>query len=511
MSLSAYGCNVASEVATEPIQTESGLVCGVPGRITAITVFRGIPYAAPPVGDLRWRPPRRPSPWRGVRIADEFGCICPQVLSDPSSASLAEDCLSLNVWTGARSGEERRPVLVWIHGGHFAGGAGSDPVYDGEGLALKGLVVVTMNYRTGVFGFLATPELSKESGHYASGNYGLLDQIACLQWVRRNIAAFGGDPDRVTIAGQASGAASVLLLSQSKLAKGLFHRAIAESGIRYLKDPELRSSAECWRSMKEAEDIGARFLEEQGVRTMKDLRAVRWQKLLESNDGVLPHVSFRPVVDGWVVPHNVGQAFSRDAPNDVPFLTGCNRDECCIESQPEARLDEFEEEAKRRYGEMADEFFSLYPAASDLEAAQAMNTVIRDTARVSTFLWALDWRRAKKSSVYTYFWTHTPPGPDQKRKGASSGAEISYVLGNLHARERPWTTTDRKIADTVSSYWVNFAAAGNPNGKGLPKWPAVDPEAPNVMELGDRFAPIPVADSTRLDFIRRYFLTQKSW
>jgi para-nitrobenzyl esterase len=231
-------CKSSSGRMSEPVRTEAGPVLGLSAKDPSIMVYKGIPYAAAPVGALRWQAPQPPIQWEGVRMADQFGDICPQMQRN-TNVPMSEDCLFLNIWTGAGSADERRPVLVWIYGGRFIGGSGSEPIYDGEGLARKGLVVVTFNYRTGVFGFLATPELSQESGRNASGNYGLLDQIAALRWVHQNIASFGGDPNRVTIAGQSAGAASVLHLINAPLAKGLFQRAIAQSGARFPNDPEI--------------------------------------------------------------------------------------------------------------------------------------------------------------------------------------------------------------------------------------------------------------------------------
>lgn len=501
----------------EPVRTEAGLVSGVPARDPSVTVYKGIPFATPPVGDLRWKPPQPPIPWRGVRPADHFGSICPQTQRNPT-ATISEDCLFLNVWTGAKSAAERRPVLVWFYGGRFISGAGSEPLYDGEGLARKGLVVVTMNYRTGVFGFLATPELSKESGHNASGNYGLLDQITCLRWVRKNIAAFGGDPGRVTIAGQSAGAGSVLFLSDSPLAKGLYHRAIAQSGARFPNDPELRSLATSWRPLKDAENAGVKYAEAHGTHSLKEMRALSWQQLLEGNNandesvyGKPPPPLFRPVVDGWVIPLNYSDTYARGSQNDVPILTGNNLDESGAQPQPAVKLDVLLIAVKQKYGAMADEFLKLYPASSDHEAGLAQNASARDGSRVSTFLWATEWKKSANSKVFTYFWTHAPPGPGHDRRGAYHGSEINYVFNNLYATDRPWTDEDLRIAGIMSSYWANFAANGDPNGKDLPVWPAFDSKSPTVMELGDRLALIPVADNARLEFIRRFFLTQEPW
>jgi carboxylesterase type B len=517
--LGVLGSGALMAAMNQPVRTQSGLLSGVPGRSPSVTVYKGVPYAAPPVGKLRWRAPQPPVAWHGVRKADRFGSICPQTQRG-KAVPTSEDCLFLNIWTEATSAAERRPVFVWFYGGRFTGGAGSDPTFDGEGLARKGLVVVTMNYRTGAFGFLATPELSKESGHNASGNYGLLDQIACLKWLRKNIAAFGGDPSRVTIAGQSAGAGSVLLLSNSPLAKGLYQRAIAQSGARFPNDPALRGLAESWRSLKSAESSGVKYGEALGAHSLKELRALSWEKLLEGNNdndnsvsGNPPPPLFRPVVDGWVIPLDYSQTYARGLQNDVPFMTGYNLDEGGATPQPNVSLDYYLSEAIYKYGAMADEFLKLYPASSDQEAGLASNAASRDESRVSTFLWAVDWKKAAKSPVFTYFWTHAPPGSGQGQMmtGAYHGSEINYVFDNLYATDRPWTDEDSKIADTMSSYWANFAANGDPNDIALPVWPAFDPKSPTVMELGSQYTPIPVADNAKLDFIRRFFETQQPW
>ena len=283
-----------------PVSTDAGQLQGVQGKDPSITVYKGIPFAAPPVGDLRWKAPQPVTPWKGIRKADQFGSMCPQVRrgAGPESAGsvgISEDCLYLNVWSGAASATEKRPVLVWFFGGGFTGGSGSSPSYDGEGLARKGLIVVTMNFRLGIIGYLASPELSKESTHNVSGNYGMLDTIACLQWVQKNIAAFGGDPGRVTIAGQSSGAEAVFLLTVSPLAKGLFQRAVSESGARSPYDPDLPGHPVYWQSVKEAESAGVKFSEAQVVNSLKELRAIPWDQLKESS---VPLSQFRPYFDG---------------------------------------------------------------------------------------------------------------------------------------------------------------------------------------------------------------------
>ena len=516
VALAATGLFTAGPLSAalkDSVKVETGLLSGVPARDASITVFKGVPFAAPPVGELRWRPPQPPAPWQGVRKADQFGNVCPQTRS---REPMGEDCLFLNVWTGAASAGEKRPVFVWFYGGRFIMGAGSEPLYDGEGLARKGLVVVTMNYRLGVLGYLATPGLSKESGHNASGNWGLLDQIACLQWVKKNIAAFGGDPNRVTIAGQSAGSGSVMLQLDSPLSKGLYHRAIAESGMRFPNDPDIGGLAVSWRPLKDAEAAGAKYAEEHGAHSLKELRALSWDQLKVGNDANDEAVKgrpplFRPAVDGWVVPFNYSQTYAKGLQNDVPLITGHNLDEGGAGPQPNIKLEAFLSQVRNKYGAMAGEFLKLYPAASDQEAGPAMNDGARDSARSTLFLFAEAWKNAARNNVYTYFWTHAPPGPDHDRRGAYHMSEINYVFNNLYATDRPWADEDREIADKMSSYWVNFAATGDPNGKGLEKWAPVDPTSLKTMELGDHFRVIPVADNAKFDFFKRFFMTQDAW
>jgi para-nitrobenzyl esterase len=516
-----------------PIRIETGLLSGVPGREPSITAYKGIPYAAPPVGDLRFRPPQPPLPWQGVRHADQFGKSCAQ--PGPKD-NMSEDCLFANVWTGAPLASGPRPVFVWIYGGAFTNGSGSDATFDGEALARKGLVVVTFNYRLGAFGFLATPELSKETGHNASGDMGLMDDIALLQWVHKNIAAFGGDPNRVTIGGQSAGAGSVGFLAMSPLAKGLFQGAIEESHARYSRDTELRYLSVSWRSLKDAEATGVKFQEAHGAHTLKELRALPWDQLIVTADQMDMSVEtgsdakpplFRPVVDGWVLPKNYSQTYASGTQNNVAVIAGNNRDETgavpentfaqrrAADNGPRPGLPHinvtlaaFQSAAKRKFGPLADEFLKLYPASNDDEAALQSNEAARDNSRVSTYLWGTDWTLHATKPVYTYFWTHRPTGDPG---GAHHGSEILFVFNNLYLRNQKWTEEDLKVADTVSSYWANFAATGNPNGPTLPAWAPYNPQSPTVMEIGDHFGPIPVASSAKLDFWKRFFQTQQPW
>ena len=494
----------------EPLRLKQGLISGVPGTTESIAVFKGIPFAAPPVGPARWRAPEPAAGWSGVRKADAFSPSCIQsVVSERkpwtyefmTHGEISEDCLYLNVWTPATSATARRPVLVYIYGGGNVEGSGAVPVYDGEGLASKGLVVVTFNYRVGVLGFFTHPELTNESSYHASGNYGLLDQIAAVKWVHDNIAAFGGDPSRITIAGQSAGASAVHNLTASPMAKGLFHRAIADSGSSVV--------AAGGRTLKDQEADGVRFAEAKGAHSLAELRAISWKDIIAPiTPAPTPALRFTIVTDGYALPMTEKDAFASGKQNDVPTITGLNADENGAVPHPTITREAFEKQARQRYAEMADEFLKLYPAANDEQARAAQNQSSRDQARVSMYLWALNRHHTAKTPAFTYFWTHALPGPDVDQYGAFHTSEVPYVLNTLSRSDRPFTDVDRKIGDTLSSYWANFATTGDPNGKGLQRWAPVSTDSPMTMEVGDNFRSIPVASTKeRLEFFRR-FLTR---
>jgi para-nitrobenzyl esterase len=521
-----------------PTKIETGLISGVRGRDRQVMVYKGIPYAAPPVGELRFKPPQPATAWEGVRKAEQFGAVCPQAGNMGGQKEImSEDCLFANVWTGASFASERRPVFVWVYGGGFLSGSGSNPEFDGEALAKKGVVVVTFNYRMGAFGFLATPELSKESGHNASGDYGLMDDIALLKWVQKNITAFGGDPTRVTIGGQSAGAGTVGFLSMSPLAKGLFLRGIQESHARDPRDTELRFLSVSWISLQKAEAAGLKFQEQVGAHSLKELRTLPWEQLvmkgMPTDDSVDTGSNattnlYRPVVDGYVLPKNYSQTYASRSQNNVAILAGNNRDEsgAVPESALAQRntpadkplrpglaptystLADFQAGAKRKFGPLADEYLKLYPAKNDEEAGLQWDASVRDNSRIATYLWGVAWKPGTDKPVYTYFWTHRPTGA---ANGAYHGSEILFVFNNLDMRKQAWTDEDRKVADTVSSYWANFIATGNPNAPGLANWPVYDPKSPTVMELGDQFAPIPVATPEKMAFWKKFLETQKPW
>jgi para-nitrobenzyl esterase len=510
---------------TGPVRVETGLLSGTPGADASITAFKGIPYAAPPVGELRWRPPQPAAKWQGVRKAEQFGPICPQPTGHGAPApAMSEDCLFLNVWTGAKSSRERRPVMVWIHGAGQAQ-AGSHPLYDGEALAKKGVVVVTVDYRILALGTLVTPELSKESGHNASGNYSLLDDIAALKWVQKNIAAFGGDVRNVTLFGQSHGAASQHFLVMSPLARGLFRRIVLQSHARYPRDPTLFEVATRYDTLSEAEESGTRFVERLGVHSLQELRELPWQRLIATPGGGAGFV-----VDGYVVPYNYTETYATGTQHNVLVIAGFNKDETGAAPdtaferisaragaprnannnvpQAIARLADHQLYASERFGSMADEFLKLYPATNDQEAFRAHNDMVRDNGRVSLWMWATSWRQKTTNPIYLYYWTHAPPGRNHDATGAYHGSEIAYAFNHGNVPSEPWTDEDQRIGDVMSSYWVNFAKTGNPNGPGLPQWAAFDGKSEQVMELGDQFMAIPLGEKAKFDFWKRFYQTQ---
>jgi para-nitrobenzyl esterase len=365
--------------------------------------------------------------------------------------------------------------MVWIHGGALTSGAGG--IYNGEGLAAKGAIVVSINYRMGVFGYFSHPALSKESDRNASGNYGFLDQVAALEWVQKNIAAFGGDPKRVTIFGESAGSWSVNYLTASPLAKGLFQRAIGESGAEFAPTKKLA-----------------------------DLRAKSAEDLNKAQGGY-----GGPVVDGYFLPDEVENIYVAGKQNDVPTLIGSNADEGTLFTR-DVKAESFKQLAARRFGANADAFLKIYPFTSDAEAYDAQAHSMRDqTFGWEMRTWARNQTKTGKSKVYLYYFSHVPPGIPA-RMGAQHGAEIAYVFdyaNHKNAAETPWADYDRKLADTVSSYWFNFAASGDPNGKGLPKWPSYQTKDDMAMGFADKIDVIPVPNKPGLDFLDSYY--EKLW
>jgi para-nitrobenzyl esterase len=483
-----------------PVKLDSGMISGIPGKDASIRVFIGIPFAAPPSGNFRWKAPQPVAHWDGVRKADEFGPICMQAANGRGGAAppkMSEDCLYLNVWTAAKSANEKHPVIFWIHPGGYTSGSGSSPATDGEALAKKGAVVVTINYRLGVLGFFAHPELTKESDRRASGNYALMDQTAALEWVQKNIAGFGGDPKRVTVDGDSAGASSIGNLVGSPRTKGLFQRAIAESGAW------LGLSVGHTQTLAEAEQAGLKTAEALKASSLADLRALPAADVLKGGRGG------GPIVDGYFLPEDVGKVFAEGRQNDVPVLLGSNKDEGTFFLQPTTAA-QFTQQARRRYGDQADAFLKLYPATNDEEANASQLAAFRDELGWVMRNWASLQTKTGKSKAFVYYFTHEPPATEGtsprggRGSGATHGAEAAYVFENL-LPPRPWADLDHQLADTISSYWVNFAANGNPNGKGLPAWPVFNDKTNNRIVLGDKVEVGPGLTQGQIDFFQQKY------
>jgi len=471
------------------IRVEGGLISG--SVVEDVRSYKGIPFAAPPMGERRWKAPQPVAPWEGVRECADFGPDCPQAPYPASSIyaspprKQSEDCLYLNVWTAAKAGE-KRPVMVWIHGGALTRGSGATRAYDGTALAKKGVVLVTVNYRLGPLGYLAHPELTSESPQRSSGNYGALDQIAALKWVQKNIVAFGGDPGRVTIFGESAGSWSVNALVASPLAKGLFHRAIGQSGgsfgpMTYLKeDRDGRPSAE---------KIGLAFAKAAGADSIKSLRALPAEKIVEvfNNDPEGRKFRTQPNVDGWTLPDEIRNIFAQGKQNDVPVIVGSNANEMTTLTTPAMvpkTVEDYRKRVESQYAAMIKEFDTAYPVKSEADIVDAYLGGLRD---VTFTLPMRTWARMTgtgRSKAYLYFFSHVPPNPNSKYLGAYHAGEIVYVFNNLNRQNSSLQEADYKLAEMMSDYWVNFATTGDPNGKGLPKWPHYNRETEPYLDFG---------------------------
>jgi para-nitrobenzyl esterase len=462
------------------VKIKSGMVSGM--TTNGVHVFKGVPFAAPPVNELRWKAPQPVKPWQGTLSATQFGPSPFQ--SDPKPfmmwteefitppESLSEDCLYLNVWTPALSANEKLPVLVWIYGGGFMSGSGACQVYDGEEIAKQGIVYVTINYRVGVFGFMAHPELSAEVRTKSSGNYGLLDQIAALKWVRENIASFGGDPEKVTIAGQSAGSMSVQALVASPLAKGLFRGAIAQSG-----SVASRPSV----PLAQAEKTGLKLSDKVPSKNLAGLRSLSADSLL-GLAGTIPFGTFAPITDGYVIPEDAQSIFRNRKHNDVPVIAGWVSGDADLVMGPPQAKEKFTQDASSMYGERMNDFLKLFPVTSEeeLKASQRKLAMLR-FAGYPDYQWA----SINKSNTYLYYFTYVPTDkPGFPNYGAFHTSEVPFALHTLSRWDRPWTDRDRRVERTMSAYWVNFVKTGNPNGSRLPEWTPYSPDKGSIMEFG---------------------------
>jgi para-nitrobenzyl esterase len=520
----------------EQVRVDTGLVEGVTGAIhPTVRIFKGVPFAAPPVGENRWRAPLAAAKWDGVFKANAFGPSCiggggagrggrgapgragapsadgrgargsaptaaaaPAAPQAPRQPPASEDCLTLNVWTSATRPNDKRPVMLWIYGGGFIGGSGGNAWYDGEDLAVKGPVIVTMNYRLGAFGFFAHPELAKEAGHSGSGNYGMMDAIAALKWIKRNISAFGGDPNNVTIAGESAGAFMVGALVGSPQAKNLFNRAIAESGtwigMPLATSMMVSTGLQPARMMTagQAQENGAKALEAAGIKSIAELRAKPLAEIPNLGTATL-------VIDGHLIPEDLAVTFAQGKQNDVDLLAGSNKNESSLlgggrggrgggdTAAAGSAREGYIARAKQEYGDLADTFLKLYPVGSDADVPLMQAQVINDemTWNMRHFA-ALQSKKGRKG--YAYFFTRGPMRNGQPQpNGASHTAEISYVFNHAYSNgPLEWNDVDKTLSDTMSSYWVNFITKGDPNGSRLPAWPRYkDTAKDKVIVLGD--------------------------
>ncbi len=477
-----------------PVKVAEGLV-----QVTSeggLTVYKGIPFAAPPVGNLRWKAPQPAAKWEGVKQTTKFA-PAPMQGGNPQSGK-SEDCLYLNIWTPAKSANEKIPVLVWIYGGGFSFGSTSDPVHNGEHLARKGVVLVSIAYRVGQLGFLALPELNEENPKHVSGNYGLLDQIAGLQWIKDNIAAFGGDPGKVTIFGESAGGISVSMLCASPLAKGLFHGAISQSGGSFGPTRPTTFPGENMKTLQQATTDGKAFLQKSGVSSIADLRKIEADKLPMGFG--MPGAW--PIVDGYVIPDDQHKLYQAGKYNDIPVLIGYNSDEGASFSR-EKTPEEFVNGVKARYGKFADDLIKAYPVGE-----KTVPKTARDLARDAAFGWQTwSWAQLQaktgKSKVFYYYFDQHPDYPEDSPRfgfGSPHGQDVAYVFMHLDKSKPETTKSDLEISEAMGTYWTNFAKFGDPNSKEVPKWPAFSDANPEVMVLGPtpHIGPVPSVESLKV-------------
>jgi para-nitrobenzyl esterase len=492
ISVFAFLLSCSEKQLSTLVETEAGQIEGTIEN--GIKVFRGIPYAAPPVGDLRWKEPQPVEPWDGVRQTVEFGPACPQ----PQNLPQAEDCLYLNIWTPANYASEKLPVMVWIHGGGFSMGAPLESTYFGEKLTQEGVIYVSVAYRLGVLGFLAHPELTAESPNKVSGNYGLLDMIAALKWVNRNISAFGGDPEKVTIFGESAGGAAVSILCASPLTKDLFRGAICQSGGNF-------SPVDSGSVLAGAENAGVDFMKRMGADSIEELRAMQPEDFFK--DPVGGRYGFKPNVDGYVLTGDQYKLYETGNYNHVDVLIGLNSDEGGLFVRQSPEPEQYKKGVEARFGTFADRFLEAYPGKTKEEIYFSSADMTRDSGfGWATWTWARLQSRTSESKVFTYYFDQVQPEMPHmpvKLRGAPHAAEIKYVFRNLD--ESRFSPEDIRLSEMMAKYWTNFAKNGDPNGDNLPLWPQFKEEEPVFMYLMSEPATGPVPNIDKLELFEEYY------
>lgn len=489
-----------------------------------ITVWKGIPFAATTAGQNRFKAPQPATPWNSTLLAKSFSNVCPSATGGfGGNYTIDEDCLNLNIWSSANSSADKLPVAMWSYP---AESTAADALFDGAGMADKGVVFVNYNYRTGSFGWLAHPELSEEfaatTGHNSSGNWGMLDQFAALKWIKANIAAFGGDPDHITVMGQSAGSAATYHIVNSPLTKDLIVGAIIESGVRDPHDPLCASLAEGYTTQEVSLANGVQYLASLNVSTIAQLRELPMSALItsfmggggspggggsnSSTSSTSSAISFGATLDYYAMPNTYYQTLLDGPANDVPIMTGNTKDESGATYGLNISIATYMTDVNSTYnGSYIEKFLALYPAGNNSATASASeNAQFTDRSKVGTWLWSNLWRAGASSPVYNYFWDHAPPGQD---RGAYHESEINYVLNNLYATDSPWTDEDYQIATVMNTYWVNFIKTQNPNGEGLVNWNASQAGKANaiVQRVGDGFGPIPVAQAAQVKLFEHWF------
>ena len=474
------------------IDVEGGKISGVMNNDKTVESFKGIPFAAPPVGDLRWRAPQPVQPWNGVLACTKFSASPMQGKPVPFSMwseeflipaePISEDCLYLNVWTANKNKKSKQPVFVWIYGGGFGSGGSACPIYDGEALAKKGIVVVSINYRVGVFGFFAHPDLNEPSG-----NFGMLDQIAALKWVKKNIVAFGGDPDQVTIAGQSAGSMSVNTLVASPLAAGLFNKAIAQSGGNFTRGNSSKTNAEA---------EGLKYAALFSAKTVAELKKVDAEVLMKKFIGIRG-----PYIDGHVLPEHILDIFQKANQNKVALLVGWNQDEGLLMG-PAKSAESLRKDFQKQYGSDADAFLKYYSASNDEEAKQTQLDLSRDQIfGMPGLVWA-NFQEAQSLPVYVYRFTRIVPAEGQyKQYKAFHTGEVPYMFDNLRFVRRPWGPVDHELATSMSDYWVSFVKTGNPNHNKALKWPLFNNKEKSTLYFDAKNKVATMEDADRLNYL----------